>query len=184
MYEFKTRTWTRNHVFYASMVSIWVADIGLSFSARFWPVPASSTSPAPGLSFTPFSSLSSPNSPKTASFNTRIIMDLQHRFRHWPEAHDVVGDILRRAWEKFRGSGMLPQDMFATAITERKKSVLRSLLFAGVAGDERQRLTVLTSRLRCSKPSSVTLLLLLPRRRCVRKWSDLRSRPGGLRALS
>jgi hypothetical protein len=111
-------------------------------------------------------------------------MDLQHRFRHWPEAHDVVGDILRRAWEKFRGAGMVPQDMFATAITERKKSVLRSLLFAGVAGDERQRLTVLTSRLRCSKPSSIILLLLLPRRRYVRKWSDLRSRPGGLRALS
>jgi hypothetical protein len=39
-------------------------------------------------------------------------MDLQHRFRHWPEAHDVVGDILRRAWEKFRGAGMVPQDMF------------------------------------------------------------------------
>ena len=122
-------------------------------------------------------------------------MDLQHRFRHWPEAHDVVGDILRRAWEKFRGSGLVSQDMLdvvldllrhfffletsgqlpqrassrlpwqeitavlqkafpasqlgrlvpsvaTKAVTERKKSVLRSLLFAGVAGDERQRLTV------------------------------------------
>ena len=36
-------------------------------------------------------------------------MDLQHHFRHWPEAHDVVGDILRRTWENFRGSAMVSQ---------------------------------------------------------------------------
>ncbi|CAL6334524.1 unnamed protein product [Bathycoccus prasinos] len=123
-------------------------------------------------------------------------MDLQHRFRHWPEAHDVVGDILRRTWENFRGSGMVSQEMFdvvldllrhffflestgqlprrvslrlpwqeitavlqkafpasllarlvpsfaTTAVTERKKSVLRSLLCAGIPGDERKRLSVL-----------------------------------------
>ena len=129
-------------------------------------------------------------------------MDLQHQsehgvgaYRHWPDNHPVVGNLLRITRGDFRDAGTVPpvtldvaldllrhfffleqsgqlaqrgstrlpwkeltavlQKAFpnsrlaqlvptsaTTAVTERKKSVLRSLLSANVAGDERARLAV------------------------------------------
>ena len=164
-------------------------------------------------------------------------MDLQDRFRHWPEAHGVVGDILRRTLKSFRGSGMVSQDMLDVVLDllrhffflestgqlprrgpreyrgrrlrrfSRRRSLVRNWRRLNLPRP-RRRLTsarspscaqkcssppvylatsvnafpsstrrrsscafrrTSASRMRCSKPSSLVLLLLLPRRRCVRR---------------